>query len=39
MIRFLIGFGTGVWVGTHYDCKPLIEMIKEEVAKYIPKEK
>jgi hypothetical protein len=39
MIRFLLGFGTGVWVGTYYDCKPLIKMIKDEVIKYIPKEK
>jgi len=39
MYKFLLGFGAGIWVGTYYDCKPIIKTVKEEIQKYIPKEK
>ena len=31
MLRFMMGFGFGLWVGTYYECSPLIEQIKIEV--------
>ena len=37
--KFIIGFGAGVWVGTYYDCKPILHKIKDELTKIIPKEK
>lgn len=39
MYRYLIGFSLGIWVGTYYDCKPIINNIKKEVIKNLPKEK
>jgi|TARA_B110000285_G_C14960024_1_gene531206 hypothetical protein len=39
MYRFLLGLGTGLWLGTYYDCKPMIEQVKKEIVKHIPKEK
>ena len=39
MYRYLIGFSLGIWVGTYYDCKPIIKKVKEEVIKNLPKEK
>ena len=39
MYKFLLGLGTGIWIGTYYDCKPTIEKIKPEIIKHIPKEK
>ena len=28
MLRFIIGIGIGLYVGTYYDCQPYIEMIE-----------
>lgn len=39
MYRYLIGFTLGIWVGTYYDCKPIINKVKKEVIKNLPKEK
>lgn len=39
MYRYLIGFSLGIWVGTYYDCKPIINKVKEEIIKNLPKEK
>ena len=39
MWRFLIGLSTGIYIGTHYDCKPLIKKITSEIQKYIPDKK
>ena len=30
MYKFLLGLGTGIWIGTYYDCKPTIEKIKQD---------
>ena len=35
----MMGFGFGLWVGTYYECSPLIEQIKIEVIKHIPNKK
>ncbi len=29
MWQFILGFGTGVYIGTHYDCKPVIGKIED----------
>ena len=39
MYKFLLGLGTGIWIGTYYDCKTKIKKIKQEIIKHIPKEK
>jgi hypothetical protein len=39
MWRFLIGLSTGIYIGTNYDCKPLINKITSEIKKYIPDKK
>jgi hypothetical protein len=39
MYRYLIGFSLGIWVGTYYNCKPIINKVKDEVIKNLPKEK
>ena len=39
MWRFLLGVGTGIYIGTNYDCKPIIKKIKNEIVKYIPEKK
>ena len=39
MWQFLLGFATGVYVGTYYDCKPTIDFIKKNCEKNLPKEK
>ena len=39
MWRFLLGFGSGIYVGTYYDCKPIINTIKKIIKDYQPKPK
>ena len=39
MYKFFLGLGTGIWIGTYYDCKPIIKKVKKEIQKYIPIEK
>jgi hypothetical protein len=39
MWRFLAGFGFGIYVGTHYECKPLIKNITKKIKELMPKEK
>ena len=39
MYRFLLGFSLGVYIGTYYDCKPIINHLEEEIRKVIPREK
>ena len=39
MYAFLGGFITGVYVGTYYDCKPVLEKCKDYMKKYFPKPK
>jgi len=37
MWRLLLGFGSGVYVGTYYNCKPVIEKIAEYIKNNLPK--
>ena len=39
MYQFTIGFIAGVYIGTHYNCKPLITDISEYIKKRLPDEK
>lgn len=38
MWQFLCGFGTGIFVGTAYDCKPTINFVKNCIKKTIPED-
>jgi hypothetical protein len=38
MWQFVLGFGTGVYVGSMYDCNPTVKFISECIKKTIPKE-
>ena len=38
MWQFLCGFGTGIYMGTIYDCKPIIHTIKTFINDNMPKE-
>ena len=39
MFMFILGFCSGIYVGTYYDCKPSITKIEYFIEKYIPKKK
>jgi ABC-type phosphate transport system permease subunit len=39
MWQVMIGFAAGVYVGTYYECKPAIKMIKAMVEDKFPEEK
>lgn len=38
MWQILLGFGTGIYVGTIYDCKPTVMFIKDCIKNNIPDE-
>ena len=38
MWQFLCGFGTGVYVGTYYNCKPVIEYVRIKMKEIIPED-
>ena len=39
MLRFIAGFVSGLYIGTHYECKPILEKIKNLIHDNLPKEK
>lgn len=39
MWRFILGFGTGVYVGSYYECKPVIVKIQKYIKDNMPKQK
>jgi hypothetical protein len=39
MWRFLLGFSSGIYVGTHYECKPVLNNIKKMIDDYFPEKK
>lgn len=39
MWQYMIGFGFGLYVGTYYNCKPIIDNIITIIKKNIPEEK
>ncbi len=38
-LPFFGGFIIGVWVGTHYNCKPVIENVSKYIQENMPKAK
>ena len=36
MFRVLVGFVSGVYVGTYYNCRPVIERLKDCIKNAIP---
>jgi hypothetical protein len=38
MWQFIIGFGTGIFIGTSYDCKPTVKYITDCIKNNIPVE-
>ena len=39
MLRLLLGFIGGVYVGTYYNCKPVIKKLTIYIKKNLPEEK
>ena len=39
MWKFIMGFTSGIYVGTYYDCKPIINQIQQKIKDFIPNEK
>lgn len=38
MWQFLVGFSTGIYIGTTYDCKPTVKYITDCIKNNVPKE-
>jgi len=39
MWQFILGFTTGIYIGSFYDCKPTIEYAVNKMKENMPKEK
>jgi hypothetical protein len=39
MWKFLMGFASGVYVGTYYNCKPIMSELEKKIKDYIPDKK
>ena len=39
MWRFLLGFASGIYVGTYYDCKPTLINNEKNIRDYMPSKK
>lgn len=39
MWKFLVGFASGVYVGTYYNCKPMIHELEKKINDFIPDKK
>ncbi len=39
MWRFLLGFSSGIYIGTYYECKPIVKKIKKIIQDNFPEEK
>ena len=39
MYQLIIGFGCGLYVGTYYDCKPILKKICSKIKESIPEKK
>mgnify|MGYP001214984954 CR=1 FL=1 len=39
MWQFIMGFASGVYIGSYYDCKPSIDFILKTIKDNAPKEK
>ena len=36
MFRFFLGFAAGIYTGTYYNCKPIIDRLQECIKENIP---
>jgi hypothetical protein len=36
-VQFLAGLTTGIYIGTHYDCKPILKIMISTFNQYCPK--
>tara|TARA_B100001123_G_scaffold357494_1_gene411749 strand:+ start:1210 stop:1398 length:189 start_codon:yes stop_codon:yes gene_type:complete len=39
MLRLLLGFVGGIYVGTYYNCKPIVEKVSEYLKNNLPESK
>ena len=39
MLYFILGLGVGVYLGTYYNCKPILVTIGEKIKEYLPEKK
>lgn len=39
MWQFLLGFGTGIYMGTVYDCRPCMKYAQKQLEEFVPKKK
>jgi hypothetical protein len=39
MWKLVIGFASGVYIGTYYDCKPIIEKLQKKLTEIQPPKK
>ena len=39
MFQFITGLTIGIWVGTHYNCKPTVDAFEKYIKENIPKQK
>ena len=37
MAQFIIGFASGIYIGTHYNCGPVLSFASDTLEKYCPK--
>ena len=37
MAQFIVGFVAGVYIGTHYNCKPGLKLASDTLEQYCPK--
>jgi hypothetical protein len=39
MLQFFMGIAVGIWLGTTYDCKPIVVLAANYIAEHIPKKR
>ncbi len=39
MWRFILGLTSGIYIGSYYECKPIINLLKNKILEYIPEKK
>tara|TARA_X000000368_G_scaffold364250_1_gene309834 strand:- start:880 stop:1107 length:228 start_codon:yes stop_codon:yes gene_type:complete len=37
MAQFIIGFAAGIYIGTHYNCRPGLRLASDTLEQYCPK--
>ena len=39
MLYFILGFSFGIYIGTYYNCKPMLSIIGNKIIEFIPEKK